>query len=97
MEIGDSAEGIIVATDRTGDDRLSIRSPSAAGNNLEELLGQLLAGGTGGRGVPDPGQELVACGLRFVRPVDEHLSLNDVPVTPLLVSNIYMKIHECSF
>ena len=97
MEIGDSAEGIIVATDRTGDDRLSIRSPSAAGNNLEELLGQLLAGGTGGRGVPDPGQELVACGLRFVRPVDEHLSLNDVPVTPLLVSNICMKIHECSF
>ncbi|CAN0428315.1 unnamed protein product, partial [Ascophyllum nodosum] len=60
-------------------------TPSAAGNNLEELLGQLLAGGTGGRGVPDPGQELVACGLRFVRPVDEHLSLNDVPVTPLLV------------
>lgn len=37
--------------------------------------------------MPGPGQELVlASGLRFVRPVDEHMSLNDVPVTPLLVS-----------
>lgn len=52
---------------------------------LEELLGQLLAGGTRGSGVPGPGQDLVARGLRFVRPVDEHLSLNEVPVTPLLV------------
>ena len=56
------------------------------GRKLEGLLTQLLAGGEGGGGVPGPGQELVACGLRFVRPVDEHMSLNDVPVTPLLVS-----------
>ncbi|CAN0042323.1 unnamed protein product, partial [Scytosiphon promiscuus] len=58
---------------------------SYSGNKLEELLASLLAGGVRGGGVPGPGQELVASGLRFVRPVDEHMSLNDVPVTPLLV------------
>ena len=49
-------------------------------------MSSLLAGGMKGGGVPGPGQELVlASGLRFVRPVDEHMGLNDVPVTPLLV------------
>lgn len=56
------------------------------GNKLEVLLATLLAGGVRGGGVPGPGHELEANGLRFVRPVDEHMSLNDVPVTPLLVS-----------
>lgn len=55
-------------------------------NKLEGLLASLLAGGVRGGGVPRPGQEVVvASGLRFVRPVDEHMSLNEVPVTPLLV------------
>lgn len=72
----------------TGSSRgLDFNSPSPpGGSKLEGLLAQLMAGGVAGRGVPSPGQDLVACGLRFVRPMDEHMSLNDVPVTPLLVS-----------
>lgn len=64
----------------------SSSSNSSYQGKLEGLLEELLAGGVRGGGVPGPGQELVACGLRFVPPVDEHMSLNDVPVTALLVS-----------
>ncbi|CAN0058555.1 unnamed protein product, partial [Ectocarpus sp. 6 AP-2014] len=62
----------------------SSSSPTSS-SKLEGLLAELLAGGVRGGGVPGPGQELVASGLRFVQPVDEHMSLNDVPVIPLLV------------
>ncbi|CAM9745995.1 unnamed protein product, partial [Ectocarpus fasciculatus] len=63
----------------------SLPTSSRSSDKLEGLLAALLAGGVRGGGVPGPGQELVASGLRFVQPVDEHMSLNDVPVVPLLV------------
>lgn len=61
---------------------------NGAENKLGGLLASLLTGGVRGGGVPSPGQELVASGLRFMRPVDEHMGLNDVRVTPLLVRSV---------
>lgn len=52
---------------------------------LEGLLEELLLGKGRGGVVPRPGQELLVLGNRFVRPVDEHMSLNDVVLMPLLV------------
>lgn len=54
---------------------------------LKGFLNELWAGiGGSTEGVPGPGKELSAYGHRFVRPVDEHMSLDDIAVTPLLVS-----------
>lgn len=62
-----------------------------AAPRLEALLYELLAGRGGERGgVPGPGKEMGACGHRFVRPVDELMSLDGVALTPLLVSHAPM-------